>query len=127
MNAPASQSHASRIIPGLPKPTTLIILLGSLSAFGPLSLDTYLPALPELQRDFGSSAVLAQLTLSACLLGLATGQIVAGSVSDKFGRRRPLLFGLALYAVASILCSVAPSIWVLILARYVQGAAGAPG
>jgi len=127
VKAEPSPSHAARTIPGLPKPTTLIVLLGSLSAFGPLSLDTYLPALPDLQSDFNTSTALAQLTLSACLLGLATGQIVAGSISDKFGRRLPLLFGLGLYAVASILCALAPSIWVLILARYIQGAAGGAG
>jgi DHA1 family bicyclomycin/chloramphenicol resistance-like MFS transporter len=127
VNISASQTPAARTIVGLPNPTTLIILLGSLSAFGPLSLDTYLPALPELQSDFNTSTALAQLTLSSCLLGLATGQILAGSVSDAFGRHRPLLFGLGLYAVASVLCAVAPSIWVLILARYIQGAAGGAG
>jgi MFS transporter, DHA1 family, multidrug resistance protein len=111
----------------LPGPVTLIVLLGSLSTFGPLSLDTYLPALPELQADFGVSPALAQVTLSSCLLGLATGQLVAGSLSDRFGRRAPLLVGLSLYAMTSLLCAVAPSIWVLIGARYLQGAAGGAG
>jgi DHA1 family bicyclomycin/chloramphenicol resistance-like MFS transporter len=127
VNVSASQTSSPRAIAGLPNPATLIVLLGLLSAFGPLSLDTYLPALPELQSDFGTSTALAQLTLSSCLLGLATGQIVAGSISDAFGRHRPLLFGLGLYALASVLCAVAPSIWVLILIRYVQGAAGGTG
>jgi DHA1 family bicyclomycin/chloramphenicol resistance-like MFS transporter len=111
----------------LPNRITLIVLLGALSAFGPLSMDTYLPALPELQAEFGASTALAQLTLSACLLGLATGQLVAGSLSDRHGRHWPLLGGLATYAVASLLCAVAPSIWVLLIARYVQGAAGGAG
>jgi len=79
VNAAASPSHAAHPIAGLPNPTTLIVLLGSLSAFELLSLDTYLPAL----RDFNTSTALAQLTLSACVLGLATGQIVAGSISEK--------------------------------------------
>ncbi|CAN5708918.1 multidrug effflux MFS transporter [soil metagenome] len=111
----------------LPNRVTLIVLLGGLSAFGPLSLDTYLPALPELQSEFNTTTALAQFTLSACLLGLATGQIVAGSISDKYGRHWPLMAGLALYAVASVLCALAPSIWILILARFVQGAAGGAG
>ncbi|MGE3797858.1 MAG: MFS transporter, partial [Thermomicrobiales bacterium] len=116
--------HSPSALPGR---VTLVVLLGALSAFGPLSLDTYLPALPELQADFGTSATLAQLTLSFCLLGLATGQIVAGSTSDRFGRHRPLIIGLALYAFASFLCALAPNIWILLLARYVQGAAGGAG
>lgn len=111
----------------LPGHVTIVILLGALSAFGPLSLDTYLPALPELQAEFGVSTTLAQLTLSFCLLGLATGQIVAGSLSDRFGRHWPLLAGLATYAGASFLCAVAPNIWILLLARFLQGAAGGAG
>lgn len=124
--ASSSQSLQSGKKP-LPGNVTIIILLGALSAFGPLSLDTYLPALPELQAEFGTSTTLAQLTLSFCLLGLATGQIVAGSLSDRFGRHWPLLIGLATYAVASFLCAMAPSIWVLLGARFIQGAAGGAG
>ncbi len=77
-------SPETAAVRGLPNRTTLIVLLGALSAFGPLSLDTYLPALPEPQADFNTSTTLAQTTLSACLLGLATGQLVAGSFSDRF-------------------------------------------
>jgi DHA1 family bicyclomycin/chloramphenicol resistance-like MFS transporter len=111
----------------LPGRVTLIVLLGGLSAFGPLSLDTYLPGLPDLQADLGTSTTLAQLTLSTCLLGLASGQIIAGSLSDRFGRHRPLLAGLAIYAIASLACAIAPSIWVLLAARFLQGAAGGAG
>ncbi len=124
--AAATPSPATTNRP-LPGRTTLIVLLGGLSAFGPLSLDTYLPGLPDLQADFGTTTTLAQLTLSTCLLGLATGQIVAGSLSDRFGRHLPLLAGLAIYAIASVLCALAPSIWVLLLARFIQGAAGGAG
>jgi DHA1 family bicyclomycin/chloramphenicol resistance-like MFS transporter len=111
----------------LPGRRTLVVVLGTLSAFGPLSLDMYLPGLPELADDLGTSTSIAQLTLTACLIGLACGQLLAGPVSDARGRRRPLLIGLALYALASALCAVAPSIWVLIPLRLVQGAAGAAG
>ncbi len=105
----------------------LVVLLGAISAFGPVSMDTYLPGLPELGRDLGVSASQAQLTLTACLIGLATGQLLAGPVSDARGRRGPLLVGLVLFVAASLACAVAPDIWTLTLARLVQGASGAAG
>ncbi len=105
----------------------LVVILGALSAFGPLSLDMYLPGLPALTRDLATTASAAQLTLSACLLGLATGQLVAGPISDALGRRRPLLVGVGAYAIASILCAAAPSVVVLIALRFLQGFAGAAG
>src|SRR5579885_3323186 len=105
----------------------LVLILGSLSAFGPLSIDMYLPSLPALSRDLNASASAAQLTLSACLLGLAFGQVIAGPLSDTLGRRRPLLIGLIAYTVASLLCVVAPSVYILIALRLVQGMAGAAG
>jgi MFS transporter, DHA1 family, multidrug resistance protein len=105
----------------------LIVVLGGLSAFGPLSLDLYLPGLPALARDLGAPASAAQLTLTACLAGLALGQLVAGPLSDRYGRRRPLLAGVALYALTSLLCAAAPSIAVLVVLRLAQGLAGAAG
>lgn len=71
-----------------------LVTLGALSAFGPLSLDMYLPGLPSLTRDLGGSASSGQLTITACMLGLGLGQLVAGPISDSHGRRRPLLMGL---------------------------------
>ncbi|HLI08172.1 MAG TPA: Bcr/CflA family multidrug efflux MFS transporter [Ktedonobacteraceae bacterium] len=105
----------------------MVLILGSLSAFGPLSIDMYLPSLPSLSRDLSASASAAQLTLSTCLLGLALGQIIAGPLSDTLGRRRPLLIGLVAYILASLLCAVTPSIYGLIALRLVQGTAGAAG
>jgi DHA1 family bicyclomycin/chloramphenicol resistance-like MFS transporter len=105
----------------------LILILGSLSAFAPLSIDMYLPALPALSADLRGSASEIQLTLTACFVGLALGQIVAGPVSDAYGRRRPLLVGLAAFAAASLLCAAAPNVATLIAMRFVQGAAGAAG
>ena len=105
----------------------LILILGALSAFAPLSIDMYLPALPALTTDLHGSASEIQLTLTACFVGLAMGQIVAGPLSDAFGRRRPLLVGLAAFAVASLLCAAAPTVGTLIVLRVVQGAAGAAG
>src|SRR5205085_407407 len=113
--------------PRSPRRAWLVFILGALSAFGPLSIDMYLPALPSLSRDFGTGASQVQLTLSACLLGLALGQAIAGPISDALGRRRPLLIGLAAYALASLLCAISPSVLVLTVLRFVQGFAGAPG
>ena len=105
----------------------LIVILGALSAFAPLAIDMYLPALPALATDLHASASEVQLTLTACFVGLALGQIVAGPLSDAYGRRRPLLVGLAAFAVASLLCAAAPNIATLVALRVVQGAAGAAG
>lgn len=107
--------------------TRLVIILGALSTFGPLSIDMYLPALPQIARDFGASASSIQLTLSACLIGLALGQVVAGPLSDTYGRRRPLLIGVGAYAAASLVCALAPSALLLTILRCVQGLAGAAG
>jgi DHA1 family bicyclomycin/chloramphenicol resistance-like MFS transporter len=87
----------------------------------------YLPGLPALGRDLDAPAWEVQLTLTACLAGLALGQILAGPLSDRFGRRRPLLVGVGAYAAASLLCAVAPSIGVLVALRFAQGIAGAAG
>jgi MFS transporter, DHA1 family, multidrug resistance protein len=105
----------------------VVLILGALSAFGPLSIDMYLPGLPELGRGLDAPAWAVQLTLTACLAGLALGQILAGPLSDRFGRRGPLLVGVAAYAVASLLCALAPSIAVLVVLRFAQGIAGAAG
>jgi MFS transporter, DHA1 family, multidrug resistance protein len=108
-------------------PARTVVVLGLLSTFGPLSLDLYLPALPQLADDLGASASLAQLSITACLVGLAVGQLVAGPLSDRLGRRRPLIVGLVAFLLASVACAVAPSAAVLVLLRLVQGLAGAAG
>jgi len=105
----------------------LIVLLGSLSAFGPLSLDLYLPALPRLAENLNTSSSYAQLSLTACMVGLAVGQLFAGSISDIRGRRGPLIVGLLLYAIASVLCALSPSIGAFVALRFVQGLAGSAG
>ena len=104
----------------------LVVILGGLAAFAPLSFDMYLPAFPELATDFGTSASAIQLTLTSCLVGVAVGQLVFGSTSDARGRRGPLLVGLVVYTVASALCALAPDALTLAGLRFVQGfAAGA--
>lgn len=105
--------------------TTLI--LGSLTALPALSMDMYLPALPEVSGTLHTPAATVQLTLTGCLLGLAVGQLVVGPMSDQFGRRRPLLIGMSGYVLAGAACALAPSIETLIVFRLVQGLAGAAG
>jgi DHA1 family bicyclomycin/chloramphenicol resistance-like MFS transporter len=108
-------------------PARTVVVLGLLSTFGPLSLDLYLPALPQLADDLGASASLAQLSITACLVGLAVGQLVAGPLSDRLGRRPPLIVGLVAFLLASVACALAPSAAVLVLLRLIQGLAGAAG
>ena len=105
----------------------LLFVLAAISAFGPLTTDVYLPGLPGLARDLGTGATAAQLTLTACVIGLALGQLFIGPLSDMTGRRRPLLSCLGVFTVASLGCAAAPSLPLLIGARFVQGAAGAGG
>ncbi len=98
----------------------LIVALGALSAFGPLCLDMYLPALPELPGQLNATSSAAQLTLSACIVGLAVGQVITGPLSDRLGRRWPLLVGVAIFVAASVLCAVTTSMTALIVLRLVQ-------
>ncbi|QSO52181.1 multidrug effflux MFS transporter [Alicyclobacillus curvatus] len=102
-------------------------ILGFLSAVAPLSIDMYLPALPTLGRDLHAATSVAQLSLTACLVGLAVGQLLGGPISDARGRRTPLLIGTAVYTAASMLCAVTNSIYLLIILRLVQGLAGSVG
>ena len=108
-------------------PARTVVVLGLLTMFGPLSLDLYLPALPQLADDLEASASAAQLSITTCLVGLAVGQLVAGPLSDRVGRKRPLLVGVLVYVLASAACALAPSATALALLRLVQGLAGAAG
>ncbi|HWC22796.1 MAG TPA: multidrug effflux MFS transporter [Flexivirga sp.] len=103
---------------------TLLLLL---TVFGPISMDLYLPALPSLTHELGAATSMAQLTVTACLIGLALGQLVAGPLSDRFGRATPLYAGLVAYVLASLLCAVSPTVESLVAARLVQGLAGGVG
>jgi DHA1 family bicyclomycin/chloramphenicol resistance-like MFS transporter len=122
---PAHQSDAA--VPPARAYARLAIILGILSAFGPLSIDMYLPGLPAIARDFGVDTAAAQQTLSAFFIGLAAGQLIYGPLSDRLGRRRPLLFGCALYAVACLGCVVAPSLGGLILLRFAMALGACAG
>jgi len=105
----------------------VFVVVGALTGIAPLSIDAYIPGLPELTSDLGTSTSTGQLTLTAFLLGLALSQVVAGSISDNVGRRTPVLVGLLAYVVSSVLCGLAPEIWTLTFLRLVQGAAAGVG
>jgi DHA1 family bicyclomycin/chloramphenicol resistance-like MFS transporter len=109
-----------------PRRRTLVLILGAPSAFGPLSMDMYLPGLPSLTRDLGASASTGQLTLTGCMLGIAAGRLFVGPLSDSLGRRRPLPAGLVGYIAASLACAAAPSILTLIVLRSSKGPSVAP-
>lgn len=110
-----------------PDGLALVVILGVMSAFGPLSIDLYLPALPLIARDFAVDASLVQQSLSLFFLGLAAGQLAYGPLADRFGRRPPLLGGIVLYFAASLVCALAPDVSTLNGARLVQGLGAAAG
>jgi MFS transporter, DHA1 family, multidrug resistance protein len=103
----------------------LVLVLGALVALGPLTIDMYLPALPTIVADLGTTDAAVQLTLTGTLVGLALGQLLVGPLSDTFGRRRPLLVGVAVHVLASLLCLVAPNVAVLGGLRVLQGVGAA--
>ena len=108
-----------------PSQTRMIIVLGLLVALGPLTIDMYLPALPKIAEDLAVSSSVVQLTLTGTLAGLALGQLVVGPLSDSLGRRRPLMAGIVVHMVASLLCLFAPNITLLGIARGLQGVGAA--
>jgi len=123
----ALDDESSTIDRRIPARPALIVILGSMVAIGPLSIDMYLPGLPEITRSLDASAAAVQLTLTAVVVGLALGQLVAGPLSDRIGRRRPLVIGLVAYAGMSLLCALAPTVGVLAGLRFLQGLAGGAG
>ncbi|MVV51361.1 Bcr/CflA family efflux MFS transporter [Pseudomonas sp. PB120] len=104
-----------------------ILILGALSAFGPLAIDFYLPAFPAIALAFGTDEQHIQLTLAAYFLGLSIGQLAYGPVADRFGRRIPLLTGVGLFTAASLACAYAPNLEWLLGARFVQALGGCAG
>jgi len=104
-----------------PSRTRMIVVLGLLVALGPLTIDMYLPALPRIADDLSVSSSVVQLTLTGTLAGLALGQLVVGPLSDSLGRRKPMIAGIVLHMLASLLCLFAPNIALLGIARGLQG------
>ena len=105
----------------------MLLILGALSAFGPLAIDFYLPAFPAMAQAFVTDEKHIQTTLAAYFLGLSIGQLAYGPIADRFGRRLPLLFGVGLFTLASLACAFAPSLDALIVSRFVQALGGCAG
>jgi len=118
MSAPSKKPPASATL-------SLELLLGTLSAFAPLSIDMYLPALPRIAQELQSSASVIQLTLASCFAGLALGQLFTGPLVDRFGRTRPLYAGLVVYVLGSLGCALAPTATALVAMRFFQALGGA--
>lgn len=104
-----------------------LLILGALCAFGPLAIDFYLPSFPTLAQQFATDVEHIQLSLAAYFVGIAIGQLFYGPLADRFGRRVPLLVGVALFALGSLACAIAPSLEWLIAARFVQALGGCAG
>ena len=103
----------------------LVLLLGVLSAFGPFVVDLYLPSLPQLASFFETSASMTQLTLTTAMIGLAVGQLLLGPLSDKFGRKTPLIISLVIYIISTVLIVFSPNIETMIVLRVIQGLSSA--
>lgn len=105
----------------------LLVVLGVLSAVAPMATDIYLPAFPDVATSLGVDVSAVQLTLSASLLGMGLGQLQYGPLSDRFGRRKPLIGGLIVFVLACLGCAVATDLWVLVLLRFIAAVGGASG
>ncbi len=105
-------------------PLKTIVLLGALIALGPLSIDMYLPAFPAITQELGAGGGALQLTLATYFIGLAMGQFFYGPISDRFGRKPPLYFGLTLFVVAALGCALSSSVTALAAWRFLQGIGG---
>lgn len=132
MPATASNAATSNTEPAAPKsasPITvpLLLVLALLSAVAPIATDLYLPAFPQMTEELGSSATQVQLTLTGFLIGVMIGQLIFGPLSDRFGRLKPLLIGSVICVAASAVATYAPTVEILIGARFVQGLGGAAG
>jgi DHA1 family bicyclomycin/chloramphenicol resistance-like MFS transporter len=125
VSAPATPIAANAYLTHAP--LGLVLLLGTLMAFGPLSIDTYLPAFPAIGQAFGADAAAVQKTLSMYFAGLAVGQVIYGPLADRYGRRAPLLGGMTLYVIAAIGCATAPSLGALTMWRFAQALGGCSG
>lgn len=119
------QTHADEM--PLRQRIKLVLVLGSMVGLVPLTIDAYLPAFPVIAERFDAAEPVVQLTLTGSLAGIAVGQLLVGTLSDTFGRRRPLIVAMAVYVVVSILCALAPTVEVLGALRVLQGVTAAAG
>lgn len=120
--------HAERSdLSHVPRGWRLVLIIGGLSIFGPLCIDMYLPSLPRISRDLHASTSTVQLSITGCLVGIAVGQLVIGPISDREGRRSPLLVGICIFVLSSLACALVSSIYLLDGFRFAEGFGGAAG
>ncbi|SDE23846.1 MFS transporter, DHA1 family, bicyclomycin/chloramphenicol resistance protein [Glycomyces harbinensis] len=117
----AADGHSRRFI------ATMVFVLGALSATAPIAIDLYLPAFPAMADALGSPESRIQLTLTSMMIGMGIGQAFIGPLSDRIGRRKPLIVGMIVFTLTSLVCAVATSADLLIAMRFVQGLSGAAG
>ena len=103
----------------------LVLFLGTLSAFGPFVTDLYLPALPTMTSFFNASTSTIQLTLTGSMVGLALGQLLIGPISDKYGRKNPLIISLVIYLISTLAIIIFPNVYAMITLRFIQGISSA--
>src|SRR5664279_4344791 len=99
---------------------SMILILGSLTALTPSSIDMYLPGFPAIAKDLSTSAAKVSLSLSSFFIGISLGQLIYGPLLDRFGRKKPLYIGMSVYILASLVCALSHSISVLIFLRFIQ-------
>lgn len=114
-------------VPPLRREWRLVLVIGALSLFGPLCIDMYLPSLPQISRDLHAATWAVQLSITGCLIGIALGQLVVGPISDRVGRRPPLMVGIGAFVVSSLACAAVPDALSLDVLRLIQGLSGAAG
>lgn len=107
--------------------TFLLISLGMASAMGPFVTDFYLPALPQLTTVFSTTSSAIQMSLTLCLIGLAIGQLFIGPISDKYGRKMPLIVSMVIFSLATLCCLLTTDIYIFLACRFLQGLSGAGG
>ena len=125
--APAVRRAATAAPGGRRAAAGQLALLGTLTAIGPLSVDMYLPGLPAMTDELTATQSQVQLSLTTCMIGLALGQLVTGPLSDRWGRRRPVLLGVGAYALLTLACAAAPDAGTFAALRLLQGIAGGTG
>jgi MFS transporter, DHA1 family, multidrug resistance protein len=126
-SAPARVHGEGSDLSHVPRGWRLVLIIGGLSIFGPLCIDMYLPSLPRISRDLHASTSAVQLSITGCLVGIAIGQLVIGPISDRQGRRSPLLAGISIFVLSSLACTLVSNVYLLDGLRFVEGLGGAAG
>jgi DHA1 family bicyclomycin/chloramphenicol resistance-like MFS transporter len=126
-DTPELKAQTEKALPKSKPLAILVVILASLTAFAPLSIDMYLPSFPQIAADFGVSVPRVELSLTTFFVGLASGQLLYGTATDRFGRKKPLYVGLCIYFLASVTCVFAPNVETLVIMRFFQALGACSG